>query len=149
MDESPSPDRRSTESPSAATPRSARPSPAESATGSPCRGDAPVAADGALRPALGALSDGSAPQRGEYREVVARARAAAADVERLAAFLSRGGRARLERAVRAAERRGDRASEARGRRVLDALDRFQHAAAAGEPANDGRGGRTVHGSGGR
>jgi len=91
-----------------------------------------------LRPALRALSDGTAPRRDDPEAVIERARRASDDVERFASVLAGGGRWRLRRATRTAAERGDDALEATGRRLLDAIEQFQRAAAGDdEPRRDG------------
>jgi hypothetical protein len=93
----------------------------------------------AVRRALSALADGSAPTNLEsfaYRSVIDEAVAAVECVREAASVVGDAGR--LRRAVTAAERRDDEATAARGRRVLNDLERYRRAAAGGDQPRGSR-----------
>ena len=91
----------------------------------------------AVRRALRALADGTAPDGtapAAYRRIVDEAAASIECVEDAASLLA-DDPDRLRRAVSAARERGDESTAARGRRVLADLARYRRAA-AGEPLDE-------------
>jgi hypothetical protein len=77
-----------------------------------------------------AAEEGTASEdRSDALDTIDEATAALDDVRAVAAFVSDGGRDRLERAIRRAARSGDVAAAPRGRDALAAIDRCRRAAA--------------------